>query len=74
MRYTWIHAINEPRNFSFKYPKDISIAFDKFKTSCVAIVVPKSSIGAFVNNEGEVFYFRDWKMGNLDSMNPCVSH
>ncbi|SMG63636.1 hypothetical protein BMETH_180_4 [methanotrophic bacterial endosymbiont of Bathymodiolus sp.] len=19
MRYTWIHAINEPRNFSYKY-------------------------------------------------------
>jgi hypothetical protein len=24
----------------------------------------------FVNNEGEVFYFRDWKMGNLDEDMP----
>jgi hypothetical protein len=23
-------------------------------------------IGAFVNDEGKVFYFRDWKMGSLD--------
>lgn len=51
---------------SLKYPKDVSIAFDKFKASCAAIVVPKSSIGAFVNDEGKVFYFRDWKMGSLD--------
>ena len=51
---------------SLKYPKDISIAFDKFRNSCVAIVVPKSSIGAFVDDEGKVSYFRDWKMSNLD--------
>jgi hypothetical protein len=52
---------------TFKYPKDISIAFDKFKTFCVAITVPKSMIGAFVSDEGEVSYFRDWQMSNSEN-------
>jgi hypothetical protein len=39
-----LDILEKQEDGSLKYPKDVSIAFDKFKASCAAIVVPKSSI------------------------------
>jgi hypothetical protein len=35
MRYTWIHAINEPRNFSYEHTKTYSNEVDRSNISCI---------------------------------------